>query len=48
MPYGKPGPGYCITFIKKLDEDSRLQVLGQKPLITLKSFRTVLRQKQNP
>ena len=24
VPYGKSGPGYCITFIKKLDENLRL------------------------
>ena len=23
LPYGKSGLGYCITFIKKLDEDLR-------------------------
>ena len=33
-PYGKYGAGYCIKFIKSLDEDLRLQVLGQKILIS--------------
>ena len=28
------GAGYCITFIKSLDEGLRLQFLGQKPLIS--------------
>ena len=32
MPYGKSGPSYCITIIKRLDEDLRQQLLGQKPL----------------
>ena len=35
VPYGKYGAGYCITFIKSLDEGLRLQFLGQKPLILL-------------
>ena len=30
----KYGAGYCITFIKSLDEGLRLQFLGQKPLIS--------------
>ena len=34
VPYGKSGPGHCVTFIKRLDEDLRLQLLGQKPLIS--------------
>ena len=28
---GKSGPGYFITFIKSLNEDQRLQLLGQNP-----------------
>ena len=27
-PQDKSGPGYCITFIKKLDENLRYQLLG--------------------
>ena len=34
MPYGKYGAGFCITFIKSLDESLRLQLLEQKPLIS--------------
>ena len=34
VPYGKYGAGYCITFIKSLDENLRLQFLGQIPLIS--------------
>ena len=30
VPHGKSSPGYCITFIKRLDEGLRLQ----KPLIS--------------
>ena len=30
----KDGAGYCITFIKSLDESLRLQFLGQKLLIS--------------
>ena len=33
VPYGKYGAGYCITFIKSLDEGLRWQLLEQKPLI---------------
>ena len=32
--YGKYGRGYCITFIKRLNEGVRQQLLGQKPLIS--------------
>ena len=28
--YGKSGSDYCITFIKRLDEGLRQQLLGQK------------------
>ena len=31
VPCGKSGPGYCITFIQRLDEGLRLQRLEQKP-----------------
>ena len=31
VPYGKSAPGYCITFIKKLDKDLSRQPLGQNP-----------------
>ena len=34
VPYGKSSPGYCITFIKRLNEGLRKQLLGQKPLIS--------------
>ena len=34
VPYGKSGAGYCITFVESLDEDLRLQFLGQKLLIS--------------
>ena len=34
MPYGKSGPGNCITCIKRLNEGLRLQLLEQKPLIS--------------
>ena len=27
LPYSKSGPGYCITFMKRLDEDLTLQPL---------------------
>ena len=30
-PYGKFASGYCITFIKKLDEGLSKQPLGQNP-----------------
>ena len=33
VPYGKSGPSHCITFITRLNEGLRLQLLGQKPLI---------------
>ena len=32
VPYGKSGSGYCIMFIKRLDEGLTLQVLIQNPL----------------
>ena len=32
--HGKSGPGYCIAFIKRLDQGLRLQLLKQKPLIS--------------
>ena len=32
LRYGKSGPSFCITFIKKLDKGLRQQLLGQKPL----------------
>ena len=28
VSYGKFGPGYCVTFIKRLNEGLRLQLLG--------------------
>ena len=31
LPYGKSGHGYCITFIKRLDDGVKWQLLGQKP-----------------
>ena len=34
VPYGKSGTGYYITFIKRLDECLRLQILEQKLLIS--------------
>ena len=34
--YGKSGPGYCITSIKRLDEGMRSQILGQKLSISPK------------
>ena len=27
-------PGYCIRLIKRLDEGAKLQLLGQKPLVS--------------
>ena len=33
-PCRKFGPGYCITFIKRLDKGLRKQLLGLKPLIS--------------
>ena len=30
VSHGKSDPGYCITFIKRLDENLRKQLLGQK------------------
>ena len=33
-PCSKSGPGYCITFIKRLDESLSQQRLEQKPLIS--------------
>ena len=38
-PYGKSGPGYCIMFIKMLDEGLTMQVLGQKPLISPRLYK---------
>ena len=35
VPYVKSIPGYCITFIKRLDESLSLQLLEYKPLISL-------------
>ena len=31
-PYGKFGPGNCITFLKRLDKDLRWQLLRQTPI----------------
>ena len=28
--YGKSGPSYCITFLKRFDKGLRQQILGQK------------------
>ena len=33
MPYDKSGRGYCIAFLKRLDEGLRKQLSGQNPLI---------------
>ena len=35
VPYGKSGPGYCISFIKRLDDGLGYQLLGQKSFILL-------------
>ena len=35
VPYVKSAPGYCITFIERLDEGLSKQLLEQKPLISL-------------
>ena len=34
VPYRQSSPGYCITFMKRLDEGLRWQLMGQKPLIS--------------
>ena len=34
VPYGESSPGYCITFIKRLDKGLRKQLSGQNPLIS--------------
>ena len=31
VPYGKSGPGYYVTIIKRLDEGQRLQRLERNP-----------------
>ena len=36
VPYVKSVPGYCIAFLKRLDEGLSYQLLGQKPLISLR------------
>ena len=38
MPYGKFGPGYCITFIKRLDGGPELATFRTK---TLNFFRVI-------
>ena len=32
MPCGKFGPGYCITFLQRLDDELRKQLSEQNPL----------------
>ena len=36
--HGKSGSGYCITFMKRLDDCLRLQLLEQKPLISFRLY----------
>ena len=43
--YGKSRPSYCITFIERLDEPLRLQVLGHNPLIFPGLYIKIGRQK---
>ena len=47
MIYGKSGLRYCITFIKRIDEGLRKQVLGKIPLISSGLFNEIGRQKLN-
>ena len=47
VSYDKSGPGYCVKFIKSLDEGLRLQLFGEKPLISPGLYIEICWQKLN-
>ena len=47
VPYSKSRPDYCIPFITRLDEGPRLQVSGEKLLISRGLFIQIGWQKLN-